>query len=41
MKCGITINVGVSVKIKKKTLCVQKKIIFGNLQYVVAKMVKM
>ena len=40
IKNGITINVGVSVKIQKNIICA-KKIIFGILQHVVVKMVNM
>ena len=39
IKCGIMVNVGVSVKIPKNTVCA-KKIIFGIMLHVVAKMVK-
>ena len=38
IKSGITVCVGVSVKFSKKTVCT-KKVIFGILQYVAAKMV--
>ena len=38
IKSGITVSVGVSVKFSKKTVCT-KKVIFGILQYVAAKMV--
>ena len=37
-KSGTTINVGVSVKIRKSIMCA-KKIIFGILLYVVSKVV--
>ena len=39
IKCGIMVNVGVSVKIPKNTVYA-KKIIFGIMLHVVAKMVK-
>ena len=38
IKIGIAISVGVSVKVQKNIVCA-KKIIFGTLIYVVAKLV--
>ena len=40
IKSGITISVGVSIKIQKNTICA-KKITFGVLQHECAKMVNM
>ena len=40
IKTGITVSVGVNIKIQKNIVCT-KKIIFGILQHVVAKMVNM
>ena len=40
IKTGITVSVGVNIKIQKNIVCT-KKIIFGILQHVVANMVNM
>ena len=41
IESGITISVGVSVKIQKNIVCAKKKKLFGILQHVAAKMANM
>ena len=39
IKYGITINISVSAKVRKKAICAKKKSIFGILLHVLVKMI--